>query len=109
MDILWVTFAYPRGPCGAIEYIYVPTQAQNRVILDPKTIKSSIPVKHLCETLKELILKGILMYKYVNKSTLRGLTKGHRRGHNRNTLTSVEKYVIIILYLSNLNPPMSDR
>jgi hypothetical protein len=39
VDILWVTFAYPGGPCGAIEYIYVPTQAQNRVILDPKIIK----------------------------------------------------------------------
>lgn len=58
MDILWVTFAYPGGPRGAIEYIYVPTQAQNRVILDPKIIKSSIPVKHLCETLKSLIPKG---------------------------------------------------
>jgi len=61
VDNLWVTFAYPRGPCGAIEYIYVPSQAQNRVILDPKTTTKGIPVKHLCETLKELILKGILM------------------------------------------------
>jgi hypothetical protein len=44
VDILWVTFAYPGGPCGAIEYIYVPSQAQNRVKMDPKIIKRRIPV-----------------------------------------------------------------